>query len=183
MEFTNEQKLIVTLLTEIHAALNIKDGVDPMFVQEMVATGRTWALEWQYPGIFQTSTETPPEVGFVLDALDMWDVLERTHEGLSPADQAEFLRLSPKSDHGVSFFGFDGNHGEEYSIAHILINKMEKWSRFAGRDLNSHMPTVDIYSRMLEVYRPLHDQNPYQATLSPQGLAAVMNARIHPDNR
>lgn len=45
MEFSNPQKLIVTLLTDIHQALDIKNSVDPLLVQRVVNSDRGWALE------------------------------------------------------------------------------------------------------------------------------------------
>ncbi|GAD62039.1 hypothetical protein [Aquipseudomonas alcaligenes] len=58
MEFSNAQKMIITLLTDIHSALKIQDSVDPDFVQRMVVSDNGWALAWQYPGIFETGEET-----------------------------------------------------------------------------------------------------------------------------
>ncbi|MCB2255983.1 YfbU family protein [Pseudomonas chlororaphis] len=183
MEFSNEQKLIITLLTEIHAALEIKDGVDPFFVQEMVSTGHTWALRWRYPGIFEDSEETPQSVLFVVKVLDLWERLEHSFNSLSEQEREELVKLSPVYGKSVTFRGFDGNGEEGYSIAHILIEDMGRWATFKDRDLNAHMPMNDIYERMLEALDALPTKSGFDFELSVEEMAEILNAMIHPQNR
>lgn len=183
MEFSNEQKLIITLLTDIHAKLGIEDSVDPLFVQRMVNEDQAWALGWAYPGLYE-KVETPAHVKFVADVLDMWEVLEREFLDLSDDDKQRLLELSPIFGRDVTFKGFDGNHEyRERSIAHILINDLERWTGFAGRDLNAHMATIDGYKRMLEVYEGLPEESKLERSLTVEEIASVVNERTHPSNR
>ena len=184
MEFTDEQKLIVTLLTDIHAALKIKNSIDPEFVQDAVCSGRTWALEWQYPGIFQGESDTPEHVIFVTKVLGLWERLERSYAALPDVSRADIAERAKPFGDGVAFPGFDGNGGDDdgYGTAHMLIGKMGRWSDFKGRDLNSHMPMGDAYRRMLEVLVEL-DKDPIDYHFSPDEIVALLMSRVHPENR
>lgn len=187
MHFSKEQKLIVTLLTDIHQALKIKESVNPEFVQRMVNEDQGWALEWAYPGIFEGSgTEedgTPREVSFVCDVLEMWEKIEMDYQGLSKAEKDELEGHAGVFGRNVKFPGFDGNR--EYSllgIAKILINDLERWSCFGGRDLNSHMESASGYEQMLAVYEDLPGDK-YARSLTIEELAKLLNERVHPLNR
>lgn len=180
MEFSNPQKLIITLLTDIHQALGIKDSVNAQLVQRLVNSGRGWALEWAYPGIFE-GTETPEHVKFVADVIDMWDFLIQATEDLDAADKARLEELSPVFGKHVAFHGFDGNNETELmATASILVNDLGNWSRFKGQNFNSHMPSADGYSRMLAKYRDADDRFD---DFSVEELAAILNERVHPANR
>lgn len=184
MEFTNEQKLIITLLTEIHASLEIRDGVDPEFVQNAVTSGRTWALHWQYPGIFRGEAETPDEVIFVTQVLELWERIERSYAELSEEGKAQVERDADPLGTHVTFPGFDGNggDGDAYGTAHLLINKMGRWEDFSDRDLNSHMPMGESYQRMLDALKDL-DKGSMDYYFSPEELVVLMKSRMHPSNR
>ncbi|HGW5372291.1 TPA: YfbU family protein [Pseudomonas aeruginosa] len=181
MEFSNPQKLIVTLLTDIHQALDIKDSVDPLLVQRMVNSDRGWALEWAYPGIFEGRDETPQHVKFVADVLDMWDFLIQAVEELSPAERAQLEELAPVFGENVAFDGFDGNTETELMVtARIFVDDLNRWSRFKGQDFNSHMPSAAGYERMLDKYA---EHNDHFRDLTVEELAAILNERVHPENR
>lgn len=184
MEFTDEQKLIVTLLTDIHAALEIKNSIDPEFVQDAVSSGRTWALQWQYPGIFHGEANTPEPVIFVTKVLELWERLERSYAELTDESRADVTERAKPFGNGVSFPGFDGNGGDEdaYGTAHVLINQMGRWSDFKDRDLNSHMPMNDTYQRMLESLHQMN-KNYSEYYFSPDEIVKLLTARIHPANR
>jgi uncharacterized protein YfbU (UPF0304 family) len=93
--------------------------------------------------------DMPTEEGqFVLNILDLY----RAIEDLKRSSQNEKLH-----GHVYSHFaGFDGNNETKYmGFARFLINKQEKFSEqkqyFRKNDnLNSHLPMIDKYKRMLE---------------------------------
>ena len=184
MEFTNEQKLIVALLTEIHSALKIEDGLDPMFIQDKVCSGNTWALRWHYSGLFQDEEDTPEDVKFVAKVLDLWERLEHSFESLSDAQKAQLLELSPVYGGDVRFRGFDGNGGDRdgMSTVHILVEEMGRWRTFKGRDFNAHMRMSGVYERMLEASDAL-GKGYADYDFSIEEMAQVLNAATHPDNR
>lgn len=181
MEFSKPQKLIVTLLTDIHQALGIKNSVDPLLVQRLVNEDRGWALEWAYPGIFEQAGDTPAHVKFVGDVLDMWDILIQAVEDLSPEDLARLEELAPVFGKRVAFNGFDGNNETELmATVSIFVNDLNLWSRFKGQGFNSHMPSSAGYQRMLEKYAEYDD---HPAELTVEEIAAVLNERAHPERR
>lgn len=182
MEFTNAEKLIIAMLAEIHSALKIKDGLDPDLIQSAVSSGHSWALHWQYPGLFQGENDTPNEVRAVAETLDLWERLERSFAEYPADARKELARLSPIYGQNVRFPGFDGNGEDGYSIAHVLINDLGRWSSFHGRDLNSHMPLSDAYYRMLETLPELN-KGPMDYAFSVAEAAQLLNSMVHPSNR
>lgn len=184
MEFTNEQKLIVAMLAEIHQALEIEDGLDPVFIQDKVSSGRTWAVRWRYGELFDDDFETPPHVRFVVKVLELWRRLEHSYSLLDEGQKAELLRLAPVHGERVRFIGFDGNGGDDdgYGTAHTLIEEMGRWREFQGRDLNSHGPMKQVYERMLEACDGL-EKDATDFALSVEEMAVILNAQAHPSNR
>lgn len=177
MKLTNVEKLIVTMLADLHDKLGI-DKVDTKLIKQAIYSNNTWALSWELPGIVGDSPEpTPPEVGLVMDILDMWSFIEEAYERF---DVDQKLSLEAKADpfgKHVAFPGFDGNNESEYmSIASFLVKDMDRFTRFADRNLNSHCPVIDGYQRMLEIFlvtRPKLDGR----GLSVDELTEVLNAR------
>src|SRR6266487_2238136 len=157
MELSEGEKLILIMLSEIHEKLKIDDGIDPQFVRDAIYGEYTWALAWKYPGLVGSGESiTPPTVHEVLDVLEMWELLEYSYNQLQPADKARVKAEAKPSGHDIRFRGFDGNNETEYmAVAGVLINHLDRFSIFKGRDLNSHMPSLETYKRMFEVYSPI----------------------------
>ena len=64
--------------------------------------------------------------------------------------------MKPHPFGDARFSGFDGNNELEYiSVARFLIDHLDSFTDFKGRDLNSHMPSIDRYSRMFLVFEPM----------------------------
>ncbi len=179
MKFTNAEKLIVTMLADLHEKLEI-DEVNTKLIKQAIYSNNTWALSWELPGIVGDSPEpTPPEVSLVVDILDMWSFIEEAHARFDAAEKSALeAKADPFGKH-VGFSGFDGNNESEYmSIANFLVKEMRRFTRFADRDLNSHCPVIDGYQRMLAKFleiRPKLDSR----GLSIDEMADVLNARRH----
>lgn len=183
LRFTKGETLVVHMLCDLFKALKIKSDFDPNFIQSTLLGGHLWGLEWKYSGTFHDHLDSKEVRHEVVDVLDMWDFIESGYEALSAkkktrvADEAEPFGKNPK------FSGFDGNNETEHlGIARFLIDDLERFSRFKGRDLNSHMQSLDGYRRMLQVFLPMRE------TLVGVGLAdtqiiEILNARAHPDYR
>lgn len=187
MEFSNEQKLIVALLTEIHSELNIQDGLNPEFIQRAVNGDHGWALGWKYPGLFEETGEDPQAVKFVADVLDMWSFLETSFNALDDNGRQALADAAEPFGRQVAFPGFDGNNESEYlSIARIFVEDLDRWTEFEGRILNAHMRTVDGYQRMLEVFGEIRtakmNEGDYEV-LNAEELGRVLSERVHPSNR
>lgn len=176
---------MLTMLAEIHETVKVKDGIDTKLLKEAIYSDNTWALLWEMPGLFDSGQkeEDPPEVKEVVDILEMWEFIEEGHEALGPPDRKRVeTEAKPFGSH-VKFTGFDGNYeGRWMSIACFLVDDMKRFSRFKGRDMNSHgSPPLDAYRRMLAVWEPI------RATLDGKPLTAdqiiqLLNAETHPSH-
>ena len=177
------EKLILCALQDLwkHKNVDVPDGIDLEFVCEMVSGRHEWALEWKYPGLFTGSFADPPEVSEVCDVLTMWNALERSNERLSDDDskRVEDAASSPLG----KFTGFCVNgEVEHYRAAKILIERLDTFERFKGRELNSHLPNLGVYRRMLGVFERLSPEQ-QAGDLAVADLIELLEARIHPDNR
>lgn len=102
------------------------------------------------------SDDMPTDEGkFVLDILDLY----RAIDDLKRSSKSEKL-----ADHNFSFFhGFDGNNETEcMSFCRFLIDEQGKFQEqqqyFSKNDhLNSHMPMIGKYKRMLAVAATIPD--------------------------
>ena len=62
------------------------------------------------------------------------------------------------------------------SIARFLIQQLDRFVEFKGRDLNSHMPSVAGYRRMYETFEPIR-RTLFDQRMSVEELSKVLNAR------
>jgi hypothetical protein len=135
MELSNGEKLILIMLSEIYEKLKIEGEVDPEFVRKAIFDESTWALAWKYLGIVGSGSESTPSV--VKDVLEMWELLEHSYNRLQATDREKVKAETKPSGYDVRFSGFDGNHETEYmAAARVLINDLDRFSLFKGRDLN-----------------------------------------------
>lgn len=179
---TNGERLITLMLCELYDKLDVVGEVDPDFLRTAIYTENEWGLAWKYPGIPFEPTEEPPELRQVLDILEMWSFIETSYAELSEADKADLLARTHHFSTAPKFPGFDGNNEAEYiSISSILINQLDRFQEFSGRDLNAHMPTLDIYRRMLAKFKMVREGN--WDVLDVDELENVLAERVHPENR
>lgn len=180
MNDSNFRKLVLAMLCDIHAKLEIQDSVDPGLISKAILSENEWALLWEYPGLLE-SEENPEHVAFVADVLDMWQDIESSFDSLSDADKDKVSNLSAPFGSNPKFPGFDGNHEAKYlSAARFMVDELDRFQEFGGRVNNSHMETVAGYSRMLEVHAGL-DEN--FGSRSADELVMILNERRHPANR
>ena len=182
MQLTNAEKLILTMLADIHEKLGIGDGADTKLLKSAIYSDNTWALSWEMPGIVAGSPDpTPPLVDEVTSILDMWSFIEEAYANFSPTTKDKIKTEADPFGSHVKFTGFDGNNESEHlSIARFLTKDMNRFSLFQARDLNSHCPSIDSHRRMLDVFEPI------RKTLDGHGLSAeqivkIMQARRHQD--
>lgn len=177
MKLSNPEKLILLMLSEVCDKLNINE-FDTGVIKAAIHTDNDWALDWEFGGIIGADREDmPQEVSDVVCYLDMWDAME---ESFSNYDQHElnilWAEMGSKTTN-LKFPGFDGNSESKFlSITSMLINRMGRFSRFMGRDLNSHYPAADGYSKMFTVYIDAPGDGYAPRKLSPQFLASILKA-------
>jgi uncharacterized protein YfbU (UPF0304 family) len=155
-DFTKGETLITHMLCDLHKHLKIKGGVNPDLVESALVRGHYWALEWEYPGIFHDHSVDKETVSEVVDILDMWTFIERAYGKFSSKEKEEIKKGTDHFGNHVLFNGFDGNNeSEHFSITLFLVNDIERFTNFKGRELNSHMEKVGIYKKMLRVFKPI----------------------------
>jgi hypothetical protein len=184
VKLADGDKLILLMLRDLYKHLKLKDGeIDPDFLAEVIFGGHGWGLEWQYSGIFHGHEDAKAVVSEVVEILDTWSFLESGYQELSKKDKARVaVEADPIGKH-VVFDGFDGNEESEHiGVARFLIEQLGRFTRFKGRELNAHMPTIDAYRRMVAVFEPI------RRTLTGRNLTAdeiivILKAWLHPSRR
>lgn len=183
VRLSDGEKLILLMLRDLHKHLKVKGEIDPDFVAEAIAGGHYWGLRWRYSGIFHDYEDSEKTVTEVVDVLDMWVFLESSHGKLSQKDKAQIESEAGPLGKNVRFPGFDGNNETEHlGIARFLIDDLERFSSFKGRDLNSHSPSIEAYRRMVRAFGPMREHLVGRG-LSAAEIIAVLNERRPPERR
>lgn len=146
---TKGEKLILAMLADVHKALKVDGEIDPEFVMSAIYGGHYWAMDWELSGLLHDHVDREAHLKEVVDALDMWSFIEEAAEDLSP-DEIKALPSQPV------FLGFDGNNESSHlGIARFLVEKLGRFTRFAGRSLNSHYPVTSGYRQMVRIFEPI----------------------------
>ncbi len=156
MKLTNPEKLILLMLSEIQEKLGINDHTTKL-ITKSIYSNNTWALSWELNGVVGDSPdETPKEVTEVVHILDMWDFIEESYSSLNQSDKDKIEQDAEPFGKYVQFIGFDGNNETEHlGIARFLIDDMNRFSRFKGRELNSHSPRLNSNLNMFSVFKKI----------------------------
>ena len=163
------ERVIIALLTEMAKPAQARE-MDPEFLMSAIQGGHYWALEWRMPGLLHRHVDDPTVLREVVDLLDMWSFIEEAAERLTEKERETFS-LAP------GFRGFDGNNEMQHmGIAGFLIADMGRFSRFKGRSLNAHHPTLGRYRAMYRLFEPMR-QNLVGRGLSVPELHALIDER------
>ena len=157
VQLSDGEKMIISMLCDLRQGLESKGGeLDFGFIHSVLNGGHYWALARNFPGIFGCHPDDMQVVREVTDILEMWEILEWVHGKLSTAQKEKVAsELSPRGE-TVRFLGFDGNNEVNHlSVAGVFVDDLKLFQTFKGRDLNSHIPVLDRYRRMLEVFKRL----------------------------
>jgi len=160
VHFSDGEKLLMFMMRDVYRALKIKDGdINPEFVANMIAGGHYWAPKWEMTGIYHNHVDDHRALSHVVDVLDMWSFIESGYQRLSALDKDALAAQVGPWGKDPKFPGFDGNNeSEEMGIAGFMINKMDRFNSFKGRELNSHTPTYARYRRMVELFEPMREK-------------------------
>lgn len=174
MKISDGEKIILLMLSEIYEKMDIEGEIDPEFIKSAIFRNHLWSIPWKYSGIPFEDTEIPAIVKEVVDILDMWRFIEYGYQELSEEEKARLevdaalFRKEPK------FRGFDGNSEAEYmSVASFLVNDLDRFEEFKGRSMNSHMPSIETYKRMLSFFEPMR-RNLISSRLTLSELTAIL---------
>jgi uncharacterized protein YfbU (UPF0304 family) len=178
--FSDGEKLVTLMLCEIYKHLKMKSEIDPSFVEATIHQGHLWALGWEYTGILHSHESNTTTRVEVINILDMWSFIERGYGKLSKKDKVRVETEADPFGKRVTFSGFDGNYETGHlGIAGFLINNLNRFSEFKGRDLNSHSPSLDAYRRMLKVFEPVR-HNLIGQELDASQIIDILSMRGHP---
>lgn len=113
----------------------------------------------------------------------MWSFIEESYKGLSKEDKDLIEKEAYPFGRDPRFEGFDGNNESEYmSSASFIVNELDRYEEFKGRDFNSHCPLVDSYNRMYPKFEELRKKSHFQPMTS-QDIIEILRERIHPEQR
>jgi hypothetical protein len=183
VKFSDGEKLILLMLRDFYKHLKVDGEIDPDFIAEVIFGGHFWAPKWELDGVFHDYEDSPEAVREVVDVLDMWMLIERGYEKLSKQEKARLEKEAEPFGTDVRFRGFDGNNESEHmGIARFFIEHMGRWRQFKGRELNSHMPTLDWYSRMYRVFEPMRKMLTGRE-LNVTQLIEILRESTHPEHR
>lgn len=168
-------KLNFMLLRDLVKHLKIPTETDVDLMAEVIYGGHYWAPAWEMQGLFHNHADRPADVSLVVNVLDMWSFIEERIDKLEP-DDVEKVKAE-NYGHVPKFAGFDGNNESELmNIAHFLVEKMNRFSRFKGRDLNSHSPSVARQRRMVAAFEPIRSTLDLGRQLSATQIIEILEA-------
>ena len=178
LKFSDGEKLIMFMLCDLYKHFKVDGEIDPSFVAAALHGGHYWGLEWQYTGIFHDHEDNKKAISEVVDVLDVWWFIEQSYGKLSKKDKAGVEKKADPFGKHVTFPGFDGNNESEHlGIARFLIDELDRFSDFKGRDLNSHAPLLGSYLRMLPVFEPMRQNLGGGNFLSANQIIDLLNAQ------
>lgn len=178
---TNEefQKLTLVMLCDIMKGLQIRGEINPDIVLSAATSGNLWGLKWAYDGIFDIEETPEAIVREVCNHLDMWFFIEAAYSDLPPKDKERIEAEAAPFGRDVRFRGYDGNNETDHlSAARFLIDDLGRFQEFAGRDLNSHAPSIDAYNRMYDAFAPMR-RRLGERQISTDEIIALLQARKH----
>jgi len=183
MKLSDGEKIIILMLTELYEKADIDGEMDSDFLRSAIFNDKLWGIRWKYSGIPFSEGEDPAVVREVVDVLDMWSFVERAYSDLSDEQKAELATLVPHFRGDPKFRGFDGNNESEHmGTALFLVNELERFEEFKGRDFNCHCPSIEMHRRMLAVFDPIR-QNLGFRSMSLKELASILSSQAHPSAR
>jgi uncharacterized protein len=157
LKLSDGEKLLAIMMGDVYKQLKIVNGnVDADFISDAIVGGHSWAPMWEMSAFFHSVEDDPRDVRFVVDVLRMWDSIENSYENLPKKDRARIEKEANPFGQRVKFAGFDNHDELNYlTIARFLIDKMNRFVRFKDRRLDTAMPTIVTYKKMLEVFTPI----------------------------
>jgi uncharacterized protein YfbU (UPF0304 family) len=169
LKLTDTERLILANQYEILASL--KDDDSYTRIAEELRDGHEWLYQ-QHFDYFSPNMHAE-DAEFVVTILGIYSDLRDSYEQLADKSGIE--------PHQVEFPGFDGNNeGELLSFARALRKRERFIDTLPEHGKNSHMPTRDIYGRMIAKWKELGEPH---FPLSKEQIAALLAARTHPSNR
>lgn len=183
MEIRDSEKLIILMMCDLYEKNNVAGDIDHNFIRDAIYDQQTWAIPWKFSGIPFEHQAPPSHVKTVLDILEMWSVIEYSYVQFNDEEKDKLAVEAEPFGRNPLFRGFDGNNETEFLVAtDFIINKLDRFEEFKGRDLNSHMHKMEGYLRMLKAFTLEFRKNLGQP-LSVGQLASILLEIKDPSNR
>jgi len=136
--------------------------------RKAIQEGYKLHYRWIFEHIYDEMSED--ECQEVLDILEMYRAFAWSYMGITGKKEV---------DERLKFEGFDGNNeSNQHSYASYFIIELDRFQELLyGKeynDFNSHMPTMDRYRRMLEVWKSFG--TPKQMRLSMDQIEQILGA-------
>lgn len=177
LHFSDGERLMILMLCDLYKQLKVSGDFKAELIEDAVLGGDLWALEWELPGVFHGHQTDPRDVSPVVDILFMWEVLEGSYAKLTKKDKDRIKAADVPFGSHVSFIGFDGNNeSTQFGITLFLVEKMNRFSRFKGRELNSHIPELDTYLYMNEKFQTSRDKWSAGKDLDADAIIEILKA-------
>ena len=128
-----------------------------------------------YPGISDLQHPPPEIVREVFQIMSMWLAFEDAIAKLKPAQKRSLEDQAKADGCSLDFLGFDKNYEAEHcSVATYVARIWNDYERYAGRDLNSHMPVLEKHRAMVVKFGAT------KGPLKFKDLQALLRAQIGP---
>lgn len=163
MELTDAERLILSNQYQILAKLENDDQ------HAMVADALRRGYKWLYEGYLEHLQPNldNDKAEFVISVLDLYSGLKGSYEILTDKSGIEARQ--------VEFPGFDGNIEPDLMGFANFLGKSGSFNDVLNpKGNNAHMPTVDVYRRMLSC---LHDMGDVDYPYSKEQIQQLLEAR------
>jgi uncharacterized protein YfbU (UPF0304 family) len=167
-----KDRLVISNQFKILAALYPDDAKYYDRARKVFEEGYELLYDWFADHIYKPMNAG--ECNEVFEILQMHGDLLRSYGNLTDKSAID--------EDDVAFRGFDGNNeGKQLGLLAYLIKDEGKYEEFknAGDGLNSHMPTLEMYRRMLPIWRSFKHKFP----LEKADIQKIIAEQIHPENR
>lgn len=166
LRFSDGEKTLIKLVGELSRYIGApSDKIDVLL--EGFSSGNHWAVDMEMGYLYNSASTSPEDVPFVLSVLEMWDIFERAFESFSEEDQALVLADEPgeqelrkkgkqPESREIIFHGFCATtESDLVNIATFLIEKMNRFPRFKGRNLSFNKKTYKSHEMKLIYFNKL----------------------------
>ncbi len=178
MELSKLERYFLSNQLRILEALYPNEADEFAVQREAVEQGYSFIYEMGMDHILDDEDAmTPEEAREVWNAMDMFLSIDRTIQDLGLEEL--------QNKHITRFRGYDGNNESKFmGFAAFTVERLGRFTHLPLKEelyFNSHMPTREIYARMLTEWRKIDYQNRFP--MKKEDLMTVLEAAVHPDNR
>ncbi len=177
MNFTRVERMILANQCRILEKLYPDEADGYAEMREVLENGYELHYRWIAEHVYEEAL-SEEQCKEVLDILEMYEALKLSYDKL--------VDKSGIDQHGIRFLGFYGNNEpSQLSYAQFFCKRHRGGGAFKdivkGDVPNSHMPSIEMYRRMLRVWRSVRKLD--DLTLSKDDIIRITQERIHPSNR